>query len=294
MRRLYLLFITVVALSTAPARAAVPDHRSIDQTPSDANFTILPANQQQGQPVKRVFSFSLAPGAVLNDAVLVVNPSKTRPLTVKLNVTDAVTPPQNGGLAFNDTQHQHALGLWIQLAVSSVTVPPYSMTRVPITLHVPASVQPGEYEGSINATDTQPMTVQSGKYKVGVYLDRRCLVDLRVVGVAPIGLAIPQVGMTRLHGASALRFVLQNTGTVIDYPTAVVLTFAGPYKVYTVRYRVGQIVGGASTTVALAVNRSVPPGIYRATIRVTYAAVPAPGSTAQSLQATWSGNLTVK
>ncbi len=288
MRCIYLAGAMIAALPLWTALAAGPTSQGIQ-----VNFTILPGSQVQGQPVKRYFGLAVAPGQTYSDSVLIVNPSKTHALTVKLSVSDAATPPQGGGLAFNDTHQQHYIGSWLRLSQSSVVVPPNMIAHIPLSLVLPASVQPGEYLGAINAIDTSPVTVTSGKLKFSVYVNRRCLVRLQVPGVAPIGLAVARVGMTGPPAARLVSITLKNTGTVVDYPGIAVLTFTGASKAYTVRVRVGQLLGGDSTSLAFAAKRIVPPGAYQVGVRVAYAVYPAPGAAAQSFQATWSGPVVV-
>src|SRR5690242_1495461 len=93
MKRYALLLGVLAALPLAPARAAPPASQPADQS-IPVNFNILPGAQHQGQPVKRAFTYTLARGQSLSDTLMIVNPSKTASLTVKLSVSDAVTRPQ--------------------------------------------------------------------------------------------------------------------------------------------------------------------------------------------------------
>ena len=281
----------VLPLWTATA-ASQPLHPTSNST-VPSNFTILPGCQLQSRVLKRFFTYTLAPGQALADSVMVVNPSKTSPLTVRLSVSDAVTQPQGGGITFNDVHRQHQIGRWMHISLATVTVAPYHIMCVPVTLHLPSTVRPGEYEGAVNAINARFTTLTSNQMSARVYVNRQVLVVVRVPGRASAGLRITRVGVAALDHHVVLSFVLKNTGTLIDYPVATVLTFARPARRYTLQTVVGTIIGGDSTVVPLALDRVVPAGTYRVSIQIIYQAKPAAEGSLRSLKTTWQGALPV-
>ena len=104
MRRVALLLgLSLAVLPACGARAAATPPATA--APSGMpNFNILPGNQNAGRPIKRYFSFTLAPGQSLSDSLAVVNPSRTNSLTVRLQVADGLTAAQGGGLSFSGHQ----------------------------------------------------------------------------------------------------------------------------------------------------------------------------------------------
>ena len=262
-----------------------------DSTPVPINFNILPGSQVQGQPVKRSFDFTVAPGQSLDNTLAVVNPSRTEALTVRFNVADVVTPPQGGGMAYDDSGRM--LGRWLRLSVSRVTVQPYHITFVPVTLSVPNSTTPGEFEGAIGATNVQPETVTSGKYKFSLYLNRRCLVLVRVAGAATAGLRVTWVGIKHVGGRTLVAFQVRNTGTLIDYPLSTFATFAGATRVYSLAFRFGMLVANAVTTLVYDISRAVPDGNYQLRIRINYVARTRIDAPLQNLVTEWTGWLGV-
>ena len=278
-------------LWTATAASQPPHPTSGATVPT--NYNILPSCQLQSRVLKRFFTYTLAPGQSLADSVMVVNPSKTSPLTIRLSVSDAVTQLQGGGISFNDVHRQHQIGRWMHISRATVTVAPYHIRCVPVTLHLPSTARPGEYEGAVNAINAGFTTLRSRRMRARVYVNRQILVVLRVTGRATSGLKITRVSVAALEHHVVLRFVLKSTGTLIVYPVATVLTLTGRGRTYALRTVVGTIMGGDSTAVPLALDGVVPAGRYRVRIQISYQTKPVAGGPPRSLQSTWRGALLV-
>lgn len=288
-----LAFCTAMLLAALPvgpaAASALSRHSSAQGVP--INFNIVPGNQQ---PPKRYFTYAVNPGQSLNDTLAVINPGKT-PLTVKLGVSDVRTKPQGAGITFNNTSKQYTIGRWLSVANSTVTVAPNHVLFVGLRLAIPSSVRPGEYEGTINATNVQAQSITTGKTTIKIHGTIRCVVLLRVNGRASAGLRVAKTGVVQIGKQQVVGLTLQNTGTVTDRPTAAVITFyaSGPRQPFTIRPTIDTIMGGDSTVVAFALKKALAPGAYRVTVQLTYLARLSPLAPAISLQSTWSGRLTV-
>jgi hypothetical protein len=174
-----------------------------------------------------------------------------------------------------------------------VTVPAYSITFVPLTIHIPSSLQPGEYRGAIDAINEQGMTATQGNVHSTIHGDVRCLIYLRVKGRASAGLHVVQVAMDPASGPQRLNVTLQNPGTVIDYSITAAMTFVGPRGTYTMPALVGDITAGDSTTVTLNVDRTIPPGRYEASIRMTYFVALSYRAPVQRHSTSWHGTVAV-
>lgn len=282
--------VLVAALPLWPAAAStLSRHSSAQGVP--INFNIVPGNQQ---PPKRYFTYAMNPGQSLNDTLAVINPG-TAPLTVKLGVSDVHTKPQGAGITFNLSSKQYTVGRWLRVDNSTVTVAPNHVLFVGLHLNIPSSVRPGEYEGTINATNTQAQTITTGKTTIKIHGTVRCVVMLRVNGRASAGLRIAKTGVVLIGKQQVVGLTLQNTGTVTDRPTAAVITFtpSGPHKPFTIRPSIDTIMGGDSTVVAFALTQALAPGAYSVTVQLTYLAQLSPLAPAISLQSTWNGHLTV-
>jgi hypothetical protein len=280
----------IAALPLSPLAAArLADGSSV------INFAVVP-----GTPLLRhqrpQFSFTLqaAPGHLLHDYVAVANGSTTTPLTVRLSVSDAVTPPKGAGLSYSDGGVQHQIGLWTQLSAMTVTVSPNAATLVPITVRVPSSARPGDYEGSIAATTVSGLTLTQGRARSIFHFTQRCLVYLRVLGHASAGLRIAHVGfMTAPNKRAVFGITLTNTGTLIDRPATSLVTLIGSRKTYTVRPLIGMITAGASTIVGFDLGQAVPAGTYTVRIAIIFFVRPTYAGPYQQLQTTWTGHVVV-
>lgn len=241
------------------------------------------------------FSYTLAPGQTIHDTVAVMNPSKSGPITINLSVADGVTPARGAGITFNSTGTLHQVGSWIHLSNTSTTVPAGYISLTPLTISIPRSVKPGEYTGAVIGASAKATIVTAGKIHYAMHGAKRCLVMVRVVGQASAGLQIvsASAGVAAAQKQAAFGVMLKNTGTVIDRPTAAVLTFTGSGKTYTVRPPIGAIAGGAATTVSWLLGNAVPPGAYRVSVQIAYLAQPDPRRPAQSLHTTWAGSVSV-
>jgi hypothetical protein len=215
---------------------------------------------------------------------MIVNPSKTSPLTLRLSASDALTLPQGGGMTFNESSAQRTIGRWLHLGATTVTVPPYHILYIPISLHVPASTRPGEYEGAISATDMQSQPVSAAAMHLRIYLNRRCLVLLRVPGHASAGLQVLNAALIVQGHTPLLSFALHNNGTVTDYPVRVTATIGGRGRIYRLQSSAGEILGGDATTVLLPLTQPLTPGVYSVDIHIAYLAYLTGAVTPQHLQ----------
>jgi len=299
-----------IALSLGVLFAALPLWHTMAAKPtvSPANrvipisFSIVPGKPLlPGAPLPtrqtpRYFQLSTAPGASNSDWVAVVNPSTT-PLSVKMGVSDVFTQPQGGGRAFNDVGPERNVGRWVSLASegSVVTIPPRSARLIGMSIHVPTSVEPGEYEGTINGTNQQINAVQIGKRIVRLQGTVRCIVYMRVTGPASVGVEISKVAVAHAQGHTLLTMVIENKGTIIARTSVLTVTFKGRaiHQPYIFQAPIGSIMGKAAATMAFAIDHGVPSGAYTVTVRIDYQAQIAETGPLRAKQGTWSGSLVV-
>jgi hypothetical protein len=245
------------------------------------------------QPAQRYFTYALAPGQSINDVVAVFNPSLTAPLTVRWSASDARTPSQGAGIVMSDAGPQREIGTWMHIATQTVTVAPNHITFVPIKVSIPRSVRPGEYQGAISAVDLQPMTITQGRLHYNISIRRTLAVVLRVLGPASAGLQIVRARLVAPGKRAVLALTLKNTGTVIDHPSATLMTLTGPHMSYTQRPLIGAVTAGDSTAVTIALDRAIPPASYRLRIQITYLAHLSNGAAAQQFRAQWTGTVSM-
>jgi len=296
-------FVAALPLSLSAAASPTPSASGPNPTSHNQipiNFSIVPAKPILTRvgltdPSKRHFTFIVSPGQSVSDVLAVVNQATT-PLNVSLHASDAQTSLHGGSLAFNDSANQHAVGRWLTLNAQQpvVSVPPRQGALMGLTLSVPSSTTPGEYEGAISGTNRQVQVIKQGKKTFKISGQVRCLVYVRVRGRAPMGLRIDGVRTAHIQGRTVLSINLKNTGTVIDH-TAAVLTFSrqGQVAPYQAQIPIGDLLGGAAMSLALPLNRAVPAGTYQVAMKLIYRAQPLDSAPPVTTQISWNGTLDV-
>ncbi len=226
------------------------------------NFTIVPGKfivSKHNGPVQRYFLYNVAPGQSVSDIAAIGNTSNTT-LTVRLTTSDALTPPQGGGIAFNKGSNQRTIGRWLAVNAgnTSISIPSKSYALVGLTLRVPSSVVPGQYIGAINGINARIAKIKRGQHTFNISGVVSCLVFLRVQGRASAGLKIGTVAIGHLSGHTLLMMHLQNTGTLIDQPI-VTLRFVGGglTRPIVASAALSEILGMSATTEQLSIERFI-------------------------------------
>jgi hypothetical protein len=197
------LSVLVPLATTTPALAA-----------NNGSFAVTPASTGSFQ--RTYFTPVLSPGVSSNDRVAVVNETG-QPLKLILYAVDAFTTTHGGFAVKTDNQPKLAMGAWIHLPVSQVTVPARSGEVIPFTYDPPAGVTPGDYTGAIMAEETRGAISGSGSVKVQ---------SIQAVGAAVYG---------RVIGALRPRLAITNVSIAVTRPIA--SQFGGPVNA-TVTYSV--------------------------------------------------------
>jgi hypothetical protein len=221
MRLRMLIGITVVLLGTA-----VPASASAGAAgPGRVTFGIEPASAQ-GADGRPALDYSATPGAVLFDHVAVLNFS-TVPLSLQVYATDAIETTGGGFGLLAPGAKPTGVGSWISfpLTGATVTVPPGTAKGpgqfvVPITVHLPLHVMPGDHSGGIVASLRTIGKSASGQ---DVVLNQR--VGTRVI-IQVEGKLAPSLTLTALRagyngtlnpigtGRVHVSYLVRNTGNV--------------------------------------------------------------------------------
>ncbi len=155
------------------------------------------------------FTYALAPGTVIKDAVVLHNFASQ---AVRLNVypADLKKLPDNGLAPAQAYEPRRGAGAWIHLNPVAVTVPPHQQIRMPFTVSVPHGVAPGDYYGAIVAAaeDRGP--------KVGVHIATRAalIVHFSVPGKVKLGVTFGKLRAQSTGGGKSFNLKVTNTGNV--------------------------------------------------------------------------------
>jgi LPXTG-motif cell wall-anchored protein len=183
------------------------------------SWALAPTGSDPSQPGSRpTFSYTLAPGATLQDSLTVWNYSNTQ-LTFRIYATDAVNNDAGAFDLIDANAKPKDAGSWIKIDQEFLTLPPNSKASLGITLTVPPDASPGDHTAGIVAASRTPATTDGGK---SVVLDRRVgsRVYLRVGGPVKPGLQIENLGseyhaaINPLDGTLDVTYTVRNTGNV--------------------------------------------------------------------------------
>jgi len=113
-------------------------------------FGLRPENERLGY-----FTYEVAPGALVTDALLAGNNSD-EDIQLVVQPVDAGAA-LNGGLAFDMQDVGAGVAAWIDMPdAGTLTVPPGMAMRLPFTVRVPADAPPGEYAAGFLAVLADP------------------------------------------------------------------------------------------------------------------------------------------
>lgn len=212
-------------VETAAALAEV-----LADTTGDVAWSLAPADGPLGAG-RANFSYDVAPGDVVHDAVVVTNRSDA-PLTLTVYGTDAFTTPAGHLDLLTADEEPADLGAWLALDVpgGQVVVEPRASTTVPFVLTVPADAAPGDHAGGVVTSFLSAATGST------VARDNRLAlrVHARVAGDLAPGLSVRDVRV-RYEGTAdpfgvgrtVVTYRLVNTGNARLLPAEAV-TVAGP------------------------------------------------------------------
>jgi hypothetical protein len=167
------------------------------------------------------------------DTVVIGNETHA-PLTLHVYASDAFTTRAGGFALQPDYKPKKAMGAWIHLPVSHITIPPLNGDVVKFTYNPPANVPPGDYNGGIVAEETKGPVNKRGTVRVQ---------SLYAVGVAVFG---------RVSGPLHPRLAVTKVAVHATRPLA--SQFGGPVKA-TVTYSVTNT-GNQNLTPNIAVSLS--------------------------------------
>lgn len=185
------------------------------------SWALAPAstNGDKNRPSERPFlTYNVQPGDVINDAVVLFNYSNVA-LTFRLYSTDAFNNEDGGFDVLAADKAPVDVGRWVTLGQETISLPPKSQARVPVTIRIPDKARPGDHVGAILASSEAVGQGPDGKV---VNVDRRTgsRLYVRVAGRLTPALAITKISNTYhpslnpLSGRSEVIYTVENRGNV--------------------------------------------------------------------------------
>ena len=108
-----------------------------------------PSSPNPSNPMtKSWFIYSLPPGKSKQDSVTIVN-NTNKPITYSIYPVDAGVTKDGTFYLYQKSQQQTGIGIWVQMSLSEITVPPVSHKNIPFTITIPKHVTIGDHAGGI-------------------------------------------------------------------------------------------------------------------------------------------------
>ncbi|WP_062440899.1 COG1470 family protein [Herbidospora daliensis] len=209
------LFRTALALFSACAIIVLPAAQALADD-GDVAWTVRTDAGAFGAD-RSSYTYSINPGARLDDALLVANRGTT-PLTLTVYAADGYTTDTGQLDLLAKDKKSIGIGAWVHAGRDSVTIGPGASARVPFSVNVPSNAPPGDYVGGILTSLTQAATAE------GINVDRRLgiRIKLRVSGALKPTLAVEDVRMDYSgtvnpfgSGDATISYTLHNTGNAV-------------------------------------------------------------------------------
>ena len=173
------------------------------------------------------FTFRLAAGKSLHDAVVITNHSG-KPISLAVSPVDGLTGQTSGSVYANRQDPVTKAGKWVTPELSALTLPAQSSRTIGFTVTVPAGVTAGDHLAGIAVENTVP-TESSNGFNIKQIL--RNVIGVRVIvpGAATFvpklsSLGIKQIGAT---GIGSVTVGLGNSGLQLAKP-GLIVALKGP------------------------------------------------------------------
>ncbi|HUA95309.1 MAG TPA: DUF916 domain-containing protein [Acidimicrobiales bacterium] len=239
----------------------------------NGKFSLAPVSL--GTTTRTVFTPLLTAGQTSKDSLVVVNET-SKPITLELYAADAYTA-RNGQFAVQPNfKPKKAMGAWIHLPISQVTVPARGGEEVPFSYNPPGNVAPGDYAGGIMAEEKTGTVDRKGTLRLQELQAVGSAVFGQVAGplhprldVSAVSVSVHTTFASQFGGSvdATVTYSVTNTGNETLSPTVTVslspLLGGGPAPK---RVKLPQILPGSTVTFAKTFDGVVPFGSLSATV----------------------------
>lgn len=197
----------------ASASAAAASAATASATTGGVAWTVQTADNAQGTG-RGNFAYDVAPGAVISDAMIVVN-TGTEPLPLSVYAADAFTASTGEIDVLVDGQPSQDAGTWVTVSPTTLTLNPGDAADLPFTIAVPADARPGDHAAGIVTSFTSADAAST------LSVDRRLgtRINLRVSGELTPAATIADVSTQYVpswnpfdSGRLVVQYALTNTG----------------------------------------------------------------------------------
>ena len=229
-----------------------------------------------GNPKLGYFVYHLVPGSTHTGGIIVSN-TGNRAGTVKLYPADATTGQTTGTVYLTNSSASHT-GVWVKLARDSVTLEPGAHAGVSFTVSVPADAKPGQFVAGIVAETREATQAPTVKHKANVRIHIRDLtivaVQVNLPGPTVLGFTIGGVKTGGQRGFQQVFVHFANTGNQLVKPSGVVTILdSAANTVETLPFKMDTFLPHTAIDYPMLLTKALPPGDYRAKVRLVVPAV---------------------
>lgn len=257
-----MLLTSLVILLTAPVALA----------DGGAKFGLRPVRFDPSRPeTNSYFVYDLAPGATIEDEVLVQN-SGDATGTVRLYAVDGVTGQTGGAVYLSDADPRKDVGGWVRLGEQELTLGPGEARNVRVTLTVPMDAAPGQHLGGLVAENTAlKQSTGGGALQINVQTRSVVAVQVNLPGEVVEKLVVTGVSPGGQQGYQTLQLGLRNDGTEMVKPVgSLVVTDAGGNEVQRLAVKIDTILPRTEIQYPVFVEgRVLEPGTYHVAVHLT-------------------------
>jgi hypothetical protein len=265
------------------ASVGVAAMESATGTPSPVSlvpgFSMAPVPQaDQSITDKGYFIYDLAAGDESTGSVRLENPGE-EPVTVELAAVDAQTARLGGNAYGEPTDTPVAVGSWLELTESRVTLDPGEQAVVEFAVKTPAKIKPGQYLGGISAlvpTTMQGTATTSNAGGAGATLSVQpryvIAVEVDVPGEWTPSMTITGASALEVPSGTKLGIAMENTGDTFIAPTgSVTLTNAQATPILEQPIKMSTFLTGSDIVYPVAWPGAPEAGQYAVDVELNYA-----------------------
>lgn len=174
----------------------------------------LPANPRPDNPrTKSIFVYEVKPGEAVQDEIKLINNSPTTK-TIVVYPVDSQASSDGAFACAQAVDERKAIGGWIKLDKSEVTLQPNSSEKVPFTVVVPSGIQVGEHNGCIAVQDASPSATTTTENGIVLSFRSAIRVAVTIPGKIVTELALVDVKSEQRDTKIQISPILKNTGNV--------------------------------------------------------------------------------
>jgi hypothetical protein len=243
------VLLTLAAPTAASATVSTSASATATATAGGVAWTVQTADNDQGSG-RANFTYDVAPGAVISDAMIVVN-TGTESLPLAVYAADAFTASSGEIDVLVDGTPSQGAGTWVAVASPPLTLAPGQSAEVPFTITVPTDARPGDHAAGIvtSLSSTDASSTLSVDRRLGTRINLRVAGELApAAAVSAVSARYEASWNPFASGRLVVQYALENSGnTRLTGVETIATTGLGGSR--TAPAQIGEIIPGSTVEV---------------------------------------------